>query len=69
MARTAHPDAMKAQMKVADRSGAPLAVIVGEDEIATGEVTLRDLRGDVGQRRVPLDGLVASVRQLLDRSA
>ena len=60
---------MKAQMKVADRSGAPLAVIVGEDEIATGEVTLRDLRGDVGQRRVPLDGLVASVRQLLDRSA
>ena len=52
---------MKAQMKVADRSGAAMAVIIGEDEVAAGEVTLRDLRGDAGQRRVPLEGLVAEV--------
>ena len=52
---------MKAQMKVADRSGAPLAVIVGEDEVAAGEVTLRDLRGDAGQRRVALEDLPAEV--------
>jgi histidyl-tRNA synthetase len=56
---------MKAQMKVADRSGAPFAAIVGEDELAAGEVTLRDLRGESGQRRVALDDLVSDVRSLL----
>jgi len=55
---------MKAQMKVADRSGAPYAAIIGEDEVAAGEVTLRDLRGDSGQRRVALDDLVRDVRAL-----
>ncbi len=52
---------MKAQMKVADRSGALLAAIIGDDEAAAGEVTLRDLRGDTGQRRVSLDTLVTEV--------
>ncbi|MBT5581775.1 MAG: histidine--tRNA ligase [Acidimicrobiaceae bacterium] len=56
---------MKAQMKVADRSGAPFAAIIGEDEVAAGEVTLRDLRGDTGQHRVALDTLVYEVNQLL----
>ena len=56
---------MKAQMKVADRSGAPFAAIIGEDEVAAGEVTLRDLRGDTGQRRVALDTLAFEVNQLL----
>lgn len=56
---------MKAQMKVADRSGAPYAAIIGEDEVAAGEVTLRDLRGDGGQRRIALDALVSDVRSLL----
>ncbi|MDG1409481.1 MAG: histidine--tRNA ligase [Acidimicrobiales bacterium] len=56
---------MKAQMKVADRSGAPFAAIIGEDEVTAGEVTLRDLRGDTGQRRVALDTLVYEVNQLL----
>jgi len=56
---------MKAQMKVADRSGAPFAAIIGEDEVAAGEVTLRDLRGDTGQRRVALDDLVGELRRSL----
>jgi len=56
---------MKAQMKLADRSGAPFAAIIGEDEVASGEVTLRDLRGDSGQRRVPLEALAGEVRHLL----
>lgn len=34
---------MKAQMKYADRRGAPVAVIEGEDERAAGQVTLKDL--------------------------
>jgi histidyl-tRNA synthetase len=44
---------MKSQMKVADRSGAALAVIVGSDELEAREVTVRDLRHDTGQARVP----------------
>jgi len=34
---------MKAQMKYADRRGAPAAVILGGDEIAAGQVTVKDL--------------------------
>lgn len=35
---------MKAQMKYADRRGAPLAIIQGGDEKAKGEVQIKDLR-------------------------
>jgi len=34
---------MKAQMKYADRRGSPAAVILGGDEIAAGQVTVKDL--------------------------
>ncbi len=55
---------MKSQMKVADRSGARWALIVGPQEWAAGEVTIRDLRapeGEQSQRRVPRDDLVAAL--------
>jgi histidyl-tRNA synthetase len=55
---------MKAQMKRADRLQARLALIVGGDELARGEVTLRDMRtGD--QRAVPRTGIVDAVRAAL----
>ena len=38
---------MKAQMKYADRRGAPAAVILGDDELAAGTVTVKDL--DLGR--------------------
>jgi histidyl-tRNA synthetase len=56
---------MKAQMKAADRSGAAVAVIVGQDERAAGEVTLRDLRGDTDQERVPRDAVIDHLRKRL----
>lgn len=40
---------MKAQMKYADRRGAPAVVILGGDEIAAGQVTVKDL--DAGRAR------------------
>ncbi len=43
---------LKNQLKRADRSGARLAVIIGEDELATGEVTFKPLRGGQEQRRI-----------------
>ncbi len=38
---------MKAQMKYADRRNAPAAIIVGDDELAAGSVTIKDL--DLGR--------------------
>jgi len=45
----------KSQMKKADASGARHAIIVGDDEAAAGEVTVKPLRAQGEQRRVPLD--------------
>ena len=47
------PESLKSQMKRADRSGAAVALILGADEIALDEVTLKPLRGQGEQRRVP----------------
>jgi histidyl-tRNA synthetase len=56
---------MKAQMKAADRSGAAWALIVGEDEVAAGQVTLRDLRHQTEQVRVPRDAVIDHLRTRL----
>ncbi len=42
----------KAQMKRADRSGAKFALIVGENELSAGVVTVKSLREDVPQVQV-----------------
>jgi len=47
----------KAQMKRADASGAPFAVVIGDDEAAAGEVSLKPLRDGSEQIRVPMDAL------------
>jgi histidyl-tRNA synthetase len=53
---------MKAQMKLADRSGATVALIVGPEELAGGTVTVRPLRADgAEQRSVPLERAVDEV--------
>ncbi|MEW6678357.1 MAG: histidine--tRNA ligase [Pseudomonadota bacterium] len=42
----------KAQMKKADASGARFAAIIGDDEAASGEISLKPLRGEGEQRRL-----------------
>jgi histidyl-tRNA synthetase len=44
----------KSQMKKADASGARFAVIIGDDETAAGEVTVKPLRGGGEQHRIRL---------------
>ncbi|MGO4754382.1 histidine--tRNA ligase, partial [Streptomyces sp. 2MCAF27] len=51
---------VKAAMKAANRSGARLAVIAGERDLAEGVVQLKDLESGE-QTAVPLDGLVEAV--------
>jgi histidyl-tRNA synthetase len=52
----------KAQMKRADRSGATVAVILGEDEVASGTAVLKPLRADVEQQAVGVADLAGAIR-------
>jgi len=58
----------KSQMKKADGSGAAFAVIIGDDEAATGEAQLKVLREEgVAQQKMKVDDLAeAIIGQLID---
>ena len=61
---------IKSQMKRADRSEAALALILGDEELAAGSVTVRPLRRDEEQSRVPRGALAAHLAgQLADTAA
>ena len=53
----------KSQMKKADGSGARFALIIGDDEVRAGEVTLKALREERPQQRLKLDAAVAEIRK------
>jgi histidyl-tRNA synthetase len=55
----------KAQLKKANASGAEYAVIIGDDEAANGEVTLKALREEQPQQRVAADNVVDQLADLL----
>jgi histidyl-tRNA synthetase len=50
------------QFKIADRNGARWALILGDDELAAGEIVLRDLEAR-NERRLPLADVVNVVSQ------
>jgi histidyl-tRNA synthetase len=56
---------LKAQFRRADKSGAPLALIVGEDELARGVVAMKPLREQSGQSECPLEQLPRGVDEAL----
>ena len=56
---------LRSQMKKADRSGAALALLWGEDEVQQGSVTLKPLRGNGAQRRVAQDDLAPALKALV----
>lgn len=49
----------KAQFKRADRSGASLALVLGEDELATRTATIKQLREQKPQQQIPFDSLAS----------
>ena len=55
----------KSQMKKADASGAPVAVIVGDEEAQASEASVKPLREERAQFRVPLEGLPEAIADLL----
>ncbi len=54
---------VKGAMKGADRSGARVAVLVGDRDLAAGVAQVKDL-GDTSQEAVPFDALVQHIREL-----
>jgi histidyl-tRNA synthetase len=73
--RSAHPPlrvethcgggGFKAQMKRADRSGATVAVIVGEDEVSRGTAVVKPLRAEAEQQEVAVAGLARAIAPFL----
>ncbi len=55
----------KAQFQRADRSGAPLAVIIGDDELSRGVVAVKPLRQESGQSDCPIPELAARIEAAL----
>jgi len=55
---------LKSQMKRADRVGAAFALILGEDELAAGEVSVKDMATGA-QLRVPRPDVIVQCRALV----
>ncbi len=55
----------KSQFRRADRSGAHLALIMGDDELDRGEIGIKWLRGEGGQETIPQNQLGVRLRELL----
>ncbi|MBW4029157.1 MAG: histidine--tRNA ligase [Acidobacteria bacterium] len=61
---------MKSQMKSADRSGARVALLIGPQEVAADQITMRDLRSDdfeQAQQRVTRENIVGALRGHLEK--
>jgi histidyl-tRNA synthetase len=55
----------KTQFRRADRSGAALALIIGDDELARGVVAVKPLRYEAGQTECPIAALTSGVEAAL----
>ena len=60
----AEPKDLKAQLAFANKKGIPIAIILGPDELARGEVVLRDLRSGT-QRAVSREEVADEARARL----
>ena len=54
----------KSQMKKADASGARVAVVIGDDEVQAGEVSVKPMQGGE-QERVSVQNLIATIKQFI----
>jgi len=55
----------KSQMKKADKSGAQVALIMGDDEISNATVSIKPLRDESDQQTVTQDQVISVLQQLL----
>ncbi|MDC9720294.1 MAG: histidine--tRNA ligase [Gammaproteobacteria bacterium] len=57
---------LKSQMKKADRCGAKLALIMGDDELAQGRVQIKPLQGQGQQQSIPLDQVSVHIAEFIN---
>jgi histidyl-tRNA synthetase len=58
----------KSQFKKADKSGAEFAIILGDDEVGRGEVSIKNLRNDVEQQTMPQNRAISFLQQHYQRT-
>lgn len=58
---------MRSMMKKADKSGARLALLVGDDELLDGTAVIKSLRDDAPQQKVPHDAVIETIARRLQR--
>ena len=58
----------KSQFKWADKSGAQLALVMGDDEVAQGNVILKSLRDESGQTTLAQQDVAARLQALLEQA-
>lgn len=56
---------IKSQLRGANRAEARYALIIGDDELATGEITCQDMQSDAPRERVRRDEIVHALKQRL----
>jgi histidyl-tRNA synthetase len=59
----------KSQFKRADKSGAEYALVLGDDEVEQGTVTLKSLRAGTDQEVLQQGDAAAHLRDLLENPA
>ena len=64
MAESLGKESLKAQLRAADKSGAALALILGQKEVFEETIILRDLKSG-NQETVPLTKIIAEVKKRL----
>lgn len=57
---------LKAQFKRADRSGARLALVLGDSELSEGAVQVKEMRGGSGQKRVAREQLAEYLEEAVE---
>lgn len=55
---------IKSQMKKADKSGADIALILGEDEVASASIVVKDLRENEPQQTMPIDDVLSYLKTI-----
>ncbi|MEM8844336.1 MAG: His/Gly/Thr/Pro-type tRNA ligase C-terminal domain-containing protein, partial [Pseudomonadota bacterium] len=55
---------IKSQMKRADKSGARLALILGEEEVTNQEITIKHLQTDAPQQAVKQDDIINHLKKI-----
>jgi histidyl-tRNA synthetase len=58
----------KSQFKKADKSGAEFAIILGDDEVERGEVSIKCLRNELEQQTMPQNQAIHFLQQQLQNS-